>query len=299
VGHRLGKAAVAGPIPARGSKTLGLDSDSKTFSKAVNEFQNTAYYLEKYLKSVNLEQFFRELGASDPRKLAEEAAYFTSKEAEKRDQIVKGYFGQAGINQIVKTVVDRLLEKPALPVNARILDVGAGTGFFTLRIAEKVQAKLPEASFYAMDLTPAMLLALNKKNANVTPFLGIAENIKGSIKKAKDYAHIPDKFDAIISTLMLHHSTSPERVFESVKTVLKRNGKAIILDLCEHGFEEFRTEMGDLHLGFKPKDINKMAGKHFSTIKTEKMPGIKCTCSGRGTEIFVTTMLKRLQKRVK
>jgi SAM-dependent methyltransferase len=264
----------------------------------VNKFPNRAHCFEKYLKSVNLEQLFRELGASDPRKLAEEAAYFTSKEAEKRDQIVKGYFGQAGINRIVKTVVDRLLEKPALPVNARILDVGAGNGFFTLRIAEKVQAKLPETSFYAMDLTPAMLLALNKKNANVTPFLGIAENIKGSITKAKNI-NIPAKFDAIFSTLMLHHSTSPERVFESVKTVLKKNGKAIILDLCEHGFEEFRTEMGDLHLGFKPEDINKMAGKHFSTVKTEKIPGIQCTCSGRGTEIFVTTMLNYPQKRVK
>jgi len=251
----------------------------------------TAYRFEKYLKSLELKQVLKDLGASDPEKLAEEAEYFTSKEAEKRDRIVKDYFGQAGINRIVKTVVASLLYKPMLPANARVLDVGAGSGFFTLRIAKKVRARLPGVSFYAMDLTPAMLLVLKKKNANVTPFLGIAENIHGSIMKAKDCISIPEKFDAIVSTLMLHHSTNPEKVFESVKTALRRNGKAIILDLCEHGFEVFRTEMGDLHLGFRPEEINKMAGKHFSAVKTEKIQGIQCTCSGRDTRIFVTTML--------
>jgi len=40
---------------------------------------------------------------------------------------------------------------------------------------------------------------------------------------------------------------------------LKKNGKAMVVDLCEHGFEEFKTEMGDVHLGFKPENIYRMA----------------------------------------
>jgi len=179
---------------------------------------------------------------------------------------------------------------PRLKANANVLDVGAGTGFFTVRIAEKIYGRLPKVSFYAMDITPAMLLSLEKKKANITPFIGIAENIRGSVEQAREYINIPYKFDAIFSTLMLHHSTQPEKVFRSLKEALKKKGKAIVVDLCEHGFEEFKTEMGDVHLGFKPENVYKMARKYFSEAKVEKMPEICCECSGRSAEIFVAFM---------
>jgi ubiquinone/menaquinone biosynthesis C-methylase UbiE len=60
--------------------------------------------------------------------------------------------------------------------------VGAGSGFFTAKIAEEIHAEFPMVSFYAMDLTPAMLLSLAKKKVNITPFIGVAENIGSSIK---------------------------------------------------------------------------------------------------------------------
>lgn len=172
-----------------------------------------------------------------------------------------------------------MLKQPRLPTNAKVLDVGAGTGFFTVRIAEKIHAKLPKVSFYAMDITPAMLLSLAKKKANITPFIGVAENITDSIREARKHFNIPCRFDAIFSTLMLHHSAQPEKVFKNLKAALKKKGKAIVVDLCEHSFEEFKTEMGDLHLGFKPENIYKMAREYFSEVKVEKLSGICCECS--------------------
>jgi hypothetical protein len=64
----------------------------------------------------------------------------------------------------------------------------------------------------------------------------------------------------------------------------------VILDLCEHKFEEFKKEMGDVHLGFKLDAIQKMAKPYFSKVEIEKMPGIGCSCSGRSAEIFVASM---------
>jgi len=249
--------------------------------------------LEKYAKSLQLEQFFRKLGASNSEILVKEVEHFTTKEAEKRDKIVINYFGEGGINRIVDVTTELLLKTPGLPTNAKVLDVGAGSGFFTAKIAEKIHDRLPNASIYAMDITPAMLLSLEKKKANITPFIGIAENIKGSIKEAKKNLNIPHKFDAIFSTLMLHHSTQPEKVFKSLKEALKKRGKAIIVDLCEHSFEEFKTEMGDVHLGFKLENVNKMARKYFSEVEVEKLSGICCECSGRSAEIFVAYMQNR------
>jgi SAM-dependent methyltransferase len=280
VGHRLGKAAVAGSNPARGSYA----------NKPMQDRVKISTILEKYLKNLQLEQLFRKLGASNPEILAKEIEHFTTKEAEKRDKIVINYFGENGVNQIVSTITKILLVSPKLPAKAKVLDVGAGSGFFTAKIAEKLHAEFPTVSLYAMDLTPAMLLSLAKKKGNITPFIGIAENIESSIKEAKKFFNIPFKFDAIFSTLMLHHSTQPEKVFKSLKQALKSKGKAIVVDLCEHGFEEFKTEMGDVHLGFKPENIYKMARKYFSEVKVEKLPGICCECSGRSARIFVATM---------
>jgi SAM-dependent methyltransferase len=245
------------------------------------------------LKNLQLEQLFKRLGASNPKILAKEIEHFTTKEAQKRDKIVISYFGKKGVNRIVNTVAKILLASPKLPAKANVLDVGAGSGFFTVKIAEKLHAESPAVSLYAMDLTPAMLLSLAKKKGNITPFIGIAENIEGSIKEAKRFFTIPYKFDAIFSTLMLHHSAQPEKVFKSLKQALKSKGKAIVIDLCEHGFEEFKTEMGDVHLGFKPENVYKMAKKHFSDVRVEKLLGIYCECSGCSAEIFVATMQNR------
>lgn len=271
---------VAGSNPARGSYA----------NKPMQDRVKISTSLEKYLKNLQLEQLFRKLGASNPEILAKEIEHFTTKEAEKRDKIVINYFGENGVNQIVSTITKILLVSPKLPAKAKVLDVGAGSGFFTVKIAEKLHAEFPTVSLYAMDLTPAMLLSLAKKKGNITPFIGIAENIESSIKEAKKFFNIPYKFDAIFSTLMLHHSTQPEKVFKSLKQALKSKGKAMVVDLCEHGFQEFKTEMGDVHLGFKPENIYKVARKYFSEVKVEKLPGICCECSGRSARIFVATM---------
>jgi ubiquinone/menaquinone biosynthesis C-methylase UbiE len=246
--------------------------------------------LRDYLKTINLPNLLAELGAQDTELLAKEIRHFTEKEAKKRDKIVLGYFGEKGIKQIVDTVAAKLNSPPKLKQTAKILDVGAGSGFFTTRIASKLKKLLPYATFHAMDATPAMLLAIARKKEGITPFFGISENIAGSIRKAREYATIPDQFDAVFSTLMLHHCTDIDNVFKSVQRALKPAGKAVIIDMCTHSFTEFRDEMGDVHLGFDPDQIEKAAEKVFSKVTVEKLPGICCSSSGRCAELFVATL---------
>lgn len=239
---------------------------------------------EDYLKHVDLAKLFKKLGATNPEALAKSVEHFTVKEAEKRDKIVLGYFSEAGVQRIVEAITEQL--KPKLRKGSKILDVGAGSGFFTAKIAERI----PKTKFFAMDATPAMLQALAKKDLDITTFLGIAENIQASITEAKAYADIPTKFDAAFSTLMLHHSVEPAEVFASVKNVLKKNGKVVVLDMCEHTFTEFKTEMQDVHLGFNLETLQKTARQYFKNVKIAKMPGICCSSSGRSAEIFTATL---------
>lgn len=246
--------------------------------------------LEEYLKAHRLSDLLAELGAQKVDFIVKEIRHFTEKEAEKRDKIALSYFGEKGVKQIVDSVSIRLSSSPKLRQTARILDMGAGSGFFTARIASKLKRNLPHASFYAMDATPAMLLALAKKKKRLILFFGIAENINGSIRKAQEYGRIPNHFDAVFSILMLHHCPDVDEVFKSVRQVVKPKGKAVIVDLCTHSFTEFKDEMGDVHLGFDPEQIEQAAGKVFSKVTVERLHGICCSSSGRCAELFVATM---------
>ncbi|MCW3992452.1 MAG: class I SAM-dependent methyltransferase [Candidatus Bathyarchaeota archaeon] len=208
-----------------------------------NKFRKLFSYLmsnfsafESYIKNTSLRKLLEELGASDIDMVVKAVEHFTDEEGEKRDKIVFDYFGEDGVNQVVASIVELLLSPPELPADANILDVGAGSGFFTVKVAEEVHRHLPEASFYGMDVTPTMLSALARKPCEITPFLGIAENIAGSVEYARRYLEIPVKFDGLFSTLMLHHCPDPKRVLKSFREALDDCGKAILIDLCEHPF---------------------------------------------------------------
>jgi SAM-dependent methyltransferase len=246
---------------------------------------------EEYLKSVEIQKLVKELGVSRIETLMKEIKHFTEKEAKRRDEIVSSYFGRDGIKRIIDAIVQGLLSPPRLRDDAEVLDVGAGSGFFTTKVVNKLRRHLPEATFYAMDLTPTMLKVLARKTTGITPFLGAAENINGSVEQARKYLNIPEKFDAIFSTLMLHHCLNTVRVFESFRKAVKVDGKTVVVDLCKHSFEEFREEMGDLHLGFEPALIKEAAEKHFSEVQVKMIRGIRCTDSGRSAELFVAVMI--------
>jgi len=246
---------------------------------------------ENYLKSVEIPKLLKQLGVSKIETLMEEIKHFTEKEAERRDKIVLSYFGEEGIERIINSIVQALLSPPKLRKNAKVLDVGSGSGFFTMKVFNKLRRHLPEAACYAMDLTLAMLHVLARKTSEITPFLGVAENVQGSAEQARKYLKIPEKFDAIFSTLMLHHCLDIERVFESFRKAVEVDGKAVVLDLCKHPFEEFREEMGDIHLGFEPELLKGIAEKHFSRVQVKKIQGICCTSSGRSAELFIAVMI--------
>jgi SAM-dependent methyltransferase len=244
--------------------------------------------IDSYLDKIDLPSFLESLEVSNIDLIIREVEHFTKKEAEKRDNLLLDYFGEPGIEKIADSIVEYILVKPKLKNNAKILDVGAGSGLFTTKVAENIHRHLSEASFFAMDVTPTMISIVSEKTDEIIPFLGIAENISGSVEYARKYLEIPEKFDAVFSTLMLHHCPNIEKVFRSIREVLGEGGKGVIVDLCEHPFEEFREEMGDIHLGFNPSSILKHARRYFTEVDIEKIPGISCESSGRSAELFIT-----------
>jgi SAM-dependent methyltransferase len=242
---------------------------------------------KNYAKRINIKKLLKELGTLNIDLIIKEVKYFTEREAERRDQILLNYFGEDGINYITKSIVNYLLSQPRLKADAKILDVGSGSGLFTIKVAKEINRYIANASLYAMDITPAMLSVLVKRGSEIIPFLGIAENISGSIEHARKYLDIPKRFDAVFSILTLHHCLDVKKVFKSIRDVVKEDGKVVIVDLCEHPFKEFKVEMGDVHLGFNLSLIKRIAKDFFSNVCIREMQGIICECSGRSAKLFI------------
>ncbi len=291
-GLLTGKSDNVGPI--KGELWGG---GAKTEGGSVQQAQNSLFRAEimekikEAILAIDMKDFLKGVKVSNPKTLDEVSVYFTEKEALGRSEILRGYFGEKGINTIIETTTRELED---LQEGSNILDIGAGTGFFTGAIKRRLGKNL---KFYAMDLTRAMLLAglERMEKHGIIPFLGAAEQIKESIELSNSYYErsrvtIPSVYQGIVSILTLHHCEDIDRVFKSIHSVMDRRTNCIVIDLCEHPFTEFKQEMRDVHLGFDPDWIKEKAAKVFGEVRVEELPGIECKESGRAAKLFVALM---------
>jgi predicted methyltransferase len=108
----------------------------------------------------------------------------------------------------------------ALSPDAVIADVGAGTGYFTVRLARMV----PNGRVYAVDTEANMVkhLAARAREAglkNVTAVLG-----------SSDDPRIPDRADVVLFVDVYHHIEKRERYFRNLARALKPGGRVAIVD---------------------------------------------------------------------
>jgi ubiquinone/menaquinone biosynthesis C-methylase UbiE len=103
-----------------------------------------------------------------------------------------------------------------------VADVGAGSGFFSVRLARRVG---PSGKVYANDVQPEMLALLKKKIAdenltNVETVLGT----EGDPKLPKN------TLDLIIMVDVYHELSQPQRMLRKLREALKPDGRLILLE---------------------------------------------------------------------
>lgn len=249
-----------------------------------------ALTVEDYLTREDPAKLFARLRVADAEALARNVAHFTEKEAAERDRILLGHLGSDGAEQVAEVVVEGLLPAGAMNPSPAILDLGAGSGFFTRRVDEALRSKGLKPRMFAMDATPAMLRALGSKPFRAVPFLGLLEDIEGSVREAAKLQPLPPLFDGAFSTLALHHCPRPERFFEGAARVLRHGAPMVVVDMMEHGHEEFRASMGDVHLGFAPGQVAAWAAERFFRAEARVLPDACCTSDGERVGLFAATL---------
>lgn len=143
----------------------------------------------------------------------------------------------------------RALEELHLRPGMVVGDIGAGTGYFSLKIAKRVA---PTGKVYANDIQPQMInkLRANAEAAgitNVVPVLGTESN-----------PNLPfAQLDLIIMVDVYHELSRPQRMLQQMHAALNPNGQLVLL--------EYRKE--DLSVPIRPE--HKMS---LEEVKAEVEP---------------------------
>jgi ubiquinone/menaquinone biosynthesis C-methylase UbiE len=147
-----------------------------------------------------------------------------------------------------------------LPSEYVVADLGCGGGGVTAELAEHV------ARVYGIDNSQAMLKAAKKR-------VGERENVE---LKRGDVEAIPledQSCDAALMLLVLSYVPEPAVVLKEMGRILKRGGKAVIVDLLPHDRDDFRRMMGQVSLGFAREDLKReMHGAGFGEVKIRDLP---------------------------
>ena len=113
-----------------------------------------------------------------------------------------------------------VLQALALKPDAVVADLGAGTGYFSARLANM----FPKATVYAVDLEPDMVNYLGERAKRE----GLA-NLK-PVQAAAGDARLPDKVDLVLLVDVYHHIEARERYFRGLAASLRAGARVAVID---------------------------------------------------------------------
>jgi SAM-dependent methyltransferase len=117
---------------------------------------------------------------------------------------------------------DRAIDVLRIEKGATVADVGAGSGYMTVKLSKKVG---PQGKVYANDIQQGMLDLLNKrlvksKITNVTTVLG-----------TQDDPRLPlEALDLIIMVDVYHELSQPQVILRKLRSSLKPGGRLVLLE---------------------------------------------------------------------
>ena len=140
---------------------------------------------------------------------------------------------------------DRVIAALNLKRGQVVADIGAGTGYFSVRLA-KSEA---EPKVYAADIEPAMVSYLRERAAK--------EGLKNmiAVQAAADQPNLPEPVDLVLIVDTYHHIGDREVYFGKLTKSLKPGGRVAIIDFKPDSpegppkefrfpLEKFKSEMG-------------------------------------------------------
>ncbi|MCG8410284.1 MAG: methyltransferase domain-containing protein [Bacteroidales bacterium] len=128
----------------------------------------------------------------------------------------------------------RKILKPYINNTMTVLEVGCGSGFFTIEIAKL----LTQGRVIAVDLQQGMLDKLQQKIRDT--------ELKQKIllhKCDQDKIGLDIKVDLVLAFFMVHEVPDPKSFFVELKSILNSNGKVFVIEPISHVSKKIFSEM--------------------------------------------------------
>jgi SAM-dependent methyltransferase len=153
---------------------------------------------------------------------------------------------------------DRALRILKIPKGAVVVDIGAGSGYMSVRMAKIVG---PQGKVYANDIQLGMLDLLRKnaekaKVTNIVPVLGTPD----------DPRLPPATFDLALMVDVYHEFARPQEMLQKIRESLKPEGRLVLLEYRaedpnvpirpEHKMTREQVKLELEHEGFKLQTVN-------------------------------------------
>jgi ubiquinone/menaquinone biosynthesis C-methylase UbiE len=121
---------------------------------------------------------------------------------------------------------DRIMDDLRIFTGARVADVGAGGGWFTIRLAERVGQN---GMVYAEDIQPQMIELIERRVAREG-----WKNVQTKLGTATD-PRLPEGLNAVLMVDTYPQIREPQLVLKSIRASLASNGKLGIVDFRPDG----------------------------------------------------------------
>lgn len=159
--------------------------------------------------------------------------------------------------QNVDNIAQGILEEITFSKNMKIMDFGSGTGLLLAKIAPFV------AEITAVDISKSMNTILRDKKIDCK-----IELLEMDLTKER----LNRKFDAIITSMTLHHIENIEAILKTFYTLLNDNGAIAIADLNTEDGSFHTGDTGVFHHGFDSEEFMSIAaGVGFRNLKIKSV----------------------------
>ncbi len=153
---------------------------------------------------------------------------------------VMGYQGADWLDREerdIEEAPDKALDALSLTPGLTVADIGAGSGYMTVRMARRVG---PTGRVFAEDIQPQMIDLLRQRLArerleNVTAVLGAIDDPKLP----------PDTIDLALLVDVYHEFSQPEKMLAGLRAAIKSGGRLVLL--------EYRKEDPSIPIRFEHK----------------------------------------------
>jgi precorrin-6B methylase 2 len=130
---------------------------------------------------------------------------------------------------------DLAISKLPIAKNSVVADIGAGTGYYTFRIAPKV----PLGKVYAVEIQDDAIKYLKERSEK------LQQNNVIVIKGGEQSPNLPDNaIDLAIMVDVYHELLYPHEMLQAIRRSLKPNGKLLLI---EYRAEDPEVEIKELH----------------------------------------------------